>query len=78
LRACGEVLTYNSIEIGLELDNLGVSKKRYSEGVFVLFDQNTGRRIHQWARALKIGTSVPGCRDCVQPPAASEKPTSAV
>ena len=72
LRRCGEILQYDAEEIGAKLRNLGFDRKRRSAGKFVVFDQETRRRIHELARTFKIGTPVPRCPDCPQPPVASE------
>jgi hypothetical protein len=60
----GEIREYSVEELGKLLREMGVSRRRQSSGMTVIFDRETSTRVHQWARRFGVGNSVPNCADC--------------
>jgi hypothetical protein len=67
LRARGETLEYNAIEIGWKLKNLGLDRQRNGGGMVLQPSKANGLVIHQLAQrfGLKLRPNI-GCADCCE------------
>jgi hypothetical protein len=67
LRARGETLEYNPIEIGWKLKNLGLDRQRNGGGMVLQPSKANGLVIHQLAQrfGLKLRPNI-GCADCCE------------
>jgi hypothetical protein len=64
LRSRGEIREYSSEELGKKLLNLGLPRHRKNSGMVLVFDRDTGRRIHELARSFGVCKMVVGCSNC--------------
>ena len=63
----GEIWLYSPEEIGSQLADLKIARKRGASGQKVKFDRDTSQCLHRWARAYDLlsgGQSSAGCTDC--------------
>jgi len=69
LRSRGEIVEYNSAEVGWKLRQLGLCRRRDGAGKSLCLHQDTSRRIHDLARSYGVLSRVnvrQGCPDCAK------------
>ena len=70
----GEIWLYSPEEIGSQLADLKIARKRGASGQKVKFDRDTSQCLHRWARAYDLlpgEHSRPDCTDCGEAQAVS-------